>query len=142
MVSFTRTLQKHITKTGTHYVLSIPREIAQDLQLEAGGLCSIEVRAESKGKSYVALTPYQKDPLYIRHFNPDGLDNDEPVMTAIPLGNPVTKGRSQAVDRQQFKSFMASSNLMLKYIKLRLNLMRSIKAGRAALAIAFRERGF
>ena len=142
MVSFTRTLQKHITKTGTHYVLSIPREIAQDLQLEAGGLCSIDVRTEPKGKAYVALTPYQKDPLYIRHFNPDGLDNDEPVMTAIPLGNPVTKGRSQAVDRQQFKSFMASSNLMLKYIKLRLNLMRSIKAGRAALAIAFRERGF
>jgi hypothetical protein len=142
MVSFTRTLQKHITKTGTHYVLSIPREIAQDLQLEAGGLCSIDVRTEPKGKAYVALTPYQKDPLYIRHFNPEGLDNDEPVMTAIPLKNPVTKGRSQAVDRQQFKSFMASSNLMLKYIKLRLNLMRSTKSGRAALAIAFRERGF
>ena len=114
MVSFTRTLQKHITKTGAHYVLSIPREIAQDLQLEAGGLCSIEVRAESKGKSYVALTPYQKDPLYIRHFNPEGLDNDEPVMTAIPLKNPVTKGRSQAVDRQQFKSFLVTSNLMLR----------------------------
>jgi len=57
MVSFTRTLQKHITKTGTHYVLSIPREIAQDLQLEAGGLCSLEVRARPKGKAYVALTP-------------------------------------------------------------------------------------
>ena len=142
MVSFTRTLQKHITKTGTHYVLSIPREIAQDLQLEAGGLCILEVRAESKGKAYVALVPYQKDPLYIRHFNPEGLDNDEPVMTAIPLENPVTKGRSQAVDRQQFKSFLVTSNLMLKYIKLRLNLMRATKAGRAALAIAFRERGF
>jgi hypothetical protein len=38
MVTFTRTLQKHVTKTGTHYVLSIPREIAQDLQLEADGL--------------------------------------------------------------------------------------------------------
>ena len=33
MVSFTRTLQKHITKTGAHYVLSIPREIAQALDL-------------------------------------------------------------------------------------------------------------
>ena len=142
MVSFTRTLQKHVTKTGTHYVISIPREIAQDLQLEAGGLCNLEVRTESKGKAYVALVPYQKDPLYIRHFNPEGLDNDEPVMTAIPLENPVTKGRSQAVDRQQFKSFLVTSNLMLKYIKLRLNLMRSTKAGRAALAIAFRERGF
>jgi hypothetical protein len=37
MVSFARTLQKHITKTGAHYVISIPREIAQDLQLEAAG---------------------------------------------------------------------------------------------------------
>jgi hypothetical protein len=49
MVSFTRTLPKHITKTGTHYAALImsyrsspPREIAQDLQLEADGLCSIE----------------------------------------------------------------------------------------------------
>jgi hypothetical protein len=29
IASFTRTLQKHITKTGAHYVLSTPREIAQ-----------------------------------------------------------------------------------------------------------------
>jgi hypothetical protein len=34
---FTRTLQKHVTKTGAHYVLSIPREVAQDLQLELVG---------------------------------------------------------------------------------------------------------
>ena len=143
MVSFTRTLQRHVTKGGAHYVLSIPREIAQDLQLEAGGLCSIDVMARPKGKAYVALTPYQEDPLYIRQFNIEGLDvYDEPLMKVIPLENPVTKGRSQAVNRQQFESFMASSNLMLKYIKLRLNLMRSTKAGRAALAIAFRERGF
>ena len=136
MVSFTRTLQKHITKTGTHYVLSIPREIARDLQLEAGGLCNLEVRTEPKGKAYVALTSYQEGPLYIRQFNIERLDDyDEPLMNAIPLENPVTKGRSQAVDRQQFKSFLVTSNLMLKYIKLRLNLMRSTKSGRAALAM-------
>ncbi len=34
MVSFARTLQKHATKTGTYYVLSIPREIAKDLVLK------------------------------------------------------------------------------------------------------------
>jgi hypothetical protein len=138
MVTFTRTLQKH----GAHYVLSIPREVAQDLQLEAGGLCSIEVRAESKGKTEVVLTSYQDDPVYIRHFNPEGFDNDEPVMIAIPLEKPITKGRSQAVDRQQFESFVASSNLMLKYIKVRLNILRSTKSGRAALENAFRKRGF
>ena len=109
MVSFTRTLQKHVTKTGTHYVLSIPREIAHDLQLEAGGLCSLEVRARPKGKAYVALTPYQKDPLYIRQFNTEKLaDYDEPLMKAIPLEEPITKSRSQAVNSQQFKLFIAA----------------------------------
>jgi hypothetical protein len=143
MISFTRTLQKHITKTGAHYVLSIPREIAQDLQLEAGGLCNLEVRTEPKGKAEVALMSYQDNPLYIRQFNIKGLeDYDEPLMNAIPLENPVTKGRSQAVNRQLFKSYIASSNLALKYIKIQLNIMRSTKSGRTALAIAFRERGF
>ena len=140
---FTRTLQKQATKTGDYYTLSIPREVAQDLQLEAGGLCSIDVRTEPKGKCEVVLMSYQDNPLYIRQFNIKGLDDyDEPLMNAIPLENPVTKGRSQAVNRQQFESFMASSKLMLKYIKVRLDIMRSTKAGRAALAIAFRERGF
>jgi hypothetical protein len=139
MVSFTRILQKHVTKTGAHYVLSIPREIAQDLQLEAGGLCSLEVRTEPKGKAEVALISYQDSPLYIRQFNIEGLDvYDEPLMKAIPLENPITKGRSQAVNRQLFKSYIATSNLALKYIKVRLKIMRSTKAGRAALAIAFR----
>jgi hypothetical protein len=143
MVSFTRTLQKHITKTGAHYVLSIPREIAQDLQLEAGGLCSLEVRTEPKGKCEVALMSYQDNPLYIRQFNIEGLDvYDEPLMKAIPLENPITRGRSLEVNRQLFKSYIASSNLALKYIKIQLNIMRSTKSGRAALAIAFRERGF
>ena len=143
MVSFTRTLQKHVTKTGTHYILSIPREIAQDLQLEAGGLCSIKVRARPKGKAYVALTPYQKDPLYIRQFNTGRLaDYDEPLMKTIPLEGPITKGRSQAVNRQLFKSYIAASNLAFKYIKAQLDIMRSTKSGRAALVIAFRKRGF
>ena len=126
MVSFTRTLQKHITKTGTHYVLSIPREIAQDLQLEAGGLCNLEVRARPKGKAYVALTPIQEGPLYIRRFNIKGLDDyDEPLMKAIPLEEPITKGRRQAANRQLFKSYIAASNLALKYIEIQLNVMRS-----------------
>jgi len=112
MVSFARTLQKHITKTGAHYVISIPREIAQDLQLEAGGMCSLEIRARPNGKAEVALMSYQDNPLYIRQFNIKGLDDyDEPLMNAIPLEEPITKGRSQAVNRQLFKSYVAASNL-------------------------------
>jgi hypothetical protein len=143
MMRFTRTLQKHVTKTGDHYVLSIPREVAQDLRLEAGGLCSLEVRTKPKGKAEVVLTSYQDDPLYIRHFNIEGLDvYDELLMTAIPLKDPITKGRSQAVTTQQFKSFIAASNLALKVVKTRLDMMRSTKSGREAIAKAFRRRGF
>jgi hypothetical protein len=70
------------------------------------------------------------------------MTNDEPLIKAIFLGEPITKGLSQAVNRQQFQSFIASSNLALKYIQAQLNIMRSAKSGRAALAIAFRRRGF
>ena len=86
---------------------------------------------------------YQDSPLYIRQFNIKGLDDyDEPLMKTIPLEEPITRGRSQAVNRQLFKSYIAASNLALRYIKVQLKIMRSTKAGRAALAIAFRERGF
>jgi hypothetical protein len=140
---FTRTLQKRVTKTGAHYVLSIPGEVAQDLQLEAGGLCSLEVMAESKGKVEVILTPYQDAPVYIRHFSNEGLDvDDEPVMTAIPLEEPITRGRSQPVTTQQFKPFLAASKLLFKYIEAGLNTMKSTESGRAALENAFRRRGF
>ena len=139
---FTRTLQKRVTKTGAHYVLSIPREVAQDLQLEAGELCSLEVMAESKGKVEVILTPYQDAPLYIRHFSNEGLDvDDEPVMTAIPLEEPITRGRSQPVTTQQFKPFLAASKLLFKYIEAGLNTMKSTESGQAALENALRRRG-
>jgi hypothetical protein len=64
------------------------------------------------------------------------------LIRSIPLGEPITKGRSQAVNRQQFMSFIASSNLGLKYIQAQLNIMRSAQSGRSALAVAFRRRGF
>ena len=89
-----------------------PGEIAPDLQLEAGGICNLEVRARPKGKAEVALMPYKDKPIYIRQFIIEGLDDyDEPLMRAIPLEEPITKGRSQAVNRQLFKSYVAASNL-------------------------------
>ena len=91
----------------------------------------------------MALTPIQKDPLHIRRFNIERLDDyDEPLMKAIPLENPISKGRSQAVNRQLFKSSIIALNLATKYVKVRVDIMRSAKSGRAALAIAFRRRGF
>jgi len=72
----------------------------------------------------------------------DSMTNDEPLIKAIPLREPITNGRSQAVNWQQFMSFIASSNLALKYVKAQLNIMRSAQSGRSALAVAFRRRGF
>jgi hypothetical protein len=143
MVCFTRTLQKRVTNTGAHYVLPIPREIAKDLQLDHGGLCSIRVRVTPRGRVEVVLKAYQDDPLYIRQFNIEGLDvYEEPVMTAIPLENPITKGRSQAVTCQAFKPFLAASRLALRVLKIRIDKMMSTPSGRAAMAIALRKRGF
>jgi glutamate formiminotransferase len=64
---FTRTLQKHVTNTGTHYALSIPREIAKALTLQDGGLCRIELVYKSymhkKGvKAQVVLMAYKDTP--------------------------------------------------------------------------------
>jgi hypothetical protein len=63
----------------------------------------------------------------------------------------TTKKRDYAKEYKDFhglpeqiaaRSQIAASNLMLKYIKLRLDIMRSTKSGRTALENAFRERGF
>jgi hypothetical protein len=122
--------------------------------------------AESKGKVEVILTSYQDATLYIRHFSNERLDvDDEPVMTAIPLEEPITRGRSQPVGMcgimdqwidleepitrgrsqpvttQQFRPFLAASKLLFKYIEAGLNTMKSTESGRAALENAFRRRG-
>jgi hypothetical protein len=143
MVRFTRTLQKRVTKTGAHYVLSVPREVAQDLHLDQGGLCSLEVKVTPRGRAEVALNAYQDDPLYIRQFNIEGLDvYDAPLTISCPLEEPITKGPSQAVTRQAFKPFLAASRIAIKVLKIRIDKMMSTPSGRAAMAIALRKRGF
>ena len=84
--------------------------------------------------------PYKDKPIYIRQFIMEGLDDyDEPLMKAIPLKEPITKGQRQAVNRQRFKSSTIALNLATKYVKARVNIMRSTKSGRAALEITFRS---
>ncbi len=45
MIRFTRKLTKKITNTGDCYVLAIPREVAEVLRLEDGGLVSLRIWA-------------------------------------------------------------------------------------------------
>jgi hypothetical protein len=106
-------LQKHVTKTGTHYVLSIPREIAQALDLHGGGLCSIEIRPMAGGKAEVVLDNYQESPIVIDHF-----DLSEAEVVKIPLEKPVTKGPSRSVFCQELKLRLASLRIALKFLKV------------------------
>jgi len=140
---FTRTLQKQATKTGDYYTLSIPREVAQDLQLEAGGLCSIEVRERLRGSAEVALIAYQDDPLYVHQFNPASfVDDTIDPMTEISLTKPTTKGPSKQVESQGWKPTLRAVHWSLKVVEKRVDKMMSTPSGRAAMAEAFRRRGF
>lgn len=109
MVSFTRVLQKQVSKTGPHYVLSIPREIAHALNLQDGGLCHFEIKLEM---GEVVLNNYQERPLLISHF-----DLTEAGLFKMPLEKPVTKGPSRSVTHQEFKPCLASIRIALRFLK-------------------------
>ena len=140
---FTRKLQKHVTNTGAHYVLPIPREVAEELHLAQGGLCGLRVMVTPSGRVEVVLNAYQDEPIYIRQFNFEGLDDyAAPLTYYAPLDDPITKGPSQAVTRQAVKPLFAASDLALKCIKARVDKMMATPSGRAAMALALRRRGF
>jgi len=142
-IRFTRALQKHITDSGPRYVLSIPREVAQDLQLDQGGLCSIEVKELPRGGVEVTLKAYQDDPLYVHQFNPASfVDENIKPMTEISLTKPTTKGPSKQVQSQGWRPTLRALHWSLKVIKIRVDRMMSTPSGRAAMAEAFRRRGF
>ncbi len=95
---FTRTLQKRVTATGTHYILSIPMEIAQDLDLQGGGLCSIEIRNKcNKNKKAEAVLMAYKDtpPLYREIFDPTRVHSGDGThgFIEVPIP-PRTRGPS------------------------------------------------
>lgn len=57
---FTRTLSVKYHSTGDHYFLSIPRPVAEALNLhEDGGLVSIEVLDHNKKESSIVLKAYR-----------------------------------------------------------------------------------
>ena len=142
MIRFTRILQKRVTNTGDHFVLSIPREVAQDLQLEQGGLCSLEIRERPRGRAEVTLKAYQDDPLYVTQFNPASfIDDDIDPTMELPL-TPTTKGPSNQVSRQELRPTLRAIHWALKVLEKRFDKLLSTKSGRAALQEAFRRHGF
>jgi hypothetical protein len=143
MMRFTRTLQHKVTETGHCYTLSIPMEVAQDLQIEQGGLCSISVLELPRLGKFVALKAYQDKPLLIMEFNPSFLTEDNAsAMIETPLEYPTTKGPSKEITIQGFKPFIAASRLALRVLKMKIDIMMSTPSGRAAMTQAFRQRGF
>ncbi len=53
MIQFRRRLTKKITNTGVSYTLAIPREVAEVLRLEDGGLVSLEARYRYDGDQWI-----------------------------------------------------------------------------------------
>ncbi len=97
---FTRTLQKRVTATGSHYVLSIPREIAQALDLQDGGLCSIGIpdNSHKNKKAEAILMAYKDTPLLYREiFDPTRVHSGDGTygFIEVPI-SPRTRGPSRS----------------------------------------------
>mgnify|MGYP006910665880 CR=1 FL=1 len=69
VIRFKRKLVKKTTTTGTHYTVSIPREIADELKLIDGGLVSLRIWSH---RNEVLLQNYDDSILkpYIEAFDP------------------------------------------------------------------------
>ena len=136
-MQFIRSIQQHVTANGDHYVLSIPREIAQALQLDDGGLVLFEVK-----DSGVAIQPYEDSPLLIDQFNPEFIeDSGMRSFVKVPLTCPTTRGKSKDLVCQSFKPCTKAHRLALKVLKRKIDEMLATPSGRASLAAAFRRRG-
>jgi hypothetical protein len=62
MVRFVRTLQHRTTKQGRDfYALSVPPQVAEALDLKAGGPVDIIVTPGKKGRYEVTLNRHQED---------------------------------------------------------------------------------
>ena len=92
MMHFTRKISVKHHPTGDHYVLSIPRPVAEALNLhEDGGLVSIEVLDCNKKESSIVLKSYRdSDFVWREQFDPTHPNAFRPVV--IP---PRTLGPSK-----------------------------------------------
>ncbi len=91
---------KRVTATGTHYVLSIPREIVQALDLQDGGLCSIEIvnKLNTNKKAKAILMAYKDTPpLYREIFDPTRVHSGDGTYGFIEVPIlPRTRGPSRS----------------------------------------------
>ena len=101
MLRFTRTISVKHHPTGDHYVLSIPRQVAEALNLheEEGGLVSIEIVNKSnthKKGSCAVLKAYRDGPIPWREaFNPQvWRDSQADMFKPVPVP-PNTLGPSR-----------------------------------------------
>lgn len=96
MVRFRRKLTKKITNTGTCYTLAIPREIAEALRLEDGGLVSLRIWSH---RNEVLMQNYQDSPHPVREvFSPAQEDFIEVEAKPNTHGPSRSFGEYQHVD--------------------------------------------
>lgn len=115
MIRFTRKLCKKITNTGdTCYTLAIPREIAEVLRLEDGGLVSLEARYRYDGDRWI------QDHFVIKNyddsikatteiFDPLGVHSGDGTYGFVDVEiEPKTKGPSRVVEEGRITDFRHS----------------------------------
>lgn len=128
---FTRTLSVKRHPSGDHYVLSIPRQVAETLNLheDDGGLVSIEIVYKLHNKKKVArLQAYRDTPIPWREaFNSrvwkdSGADTFKPVV--VPpntLGRSRPTGCGKVVDP---RASLRESRLALQYLQAMRKLLK------------------
>ena len=133
MLRFTRTISVKHHPTGDHYVLSIPRQVAEALNLheEEGGLVSIEIVNKSnthKKWSCAVLKAYRDGPIPWREaFNPRvWMDHKAPLFKPVPVP-PNTLGRSRPTACSKVIDLHAAprdSRLALQYLQTMRKLLK------------------
>jgi hypothetical protein len=108
---FTRTLSVKHHPTGDHYQLSIPAQVAQALDLQDGGLVSIEIvnKLNTHKKGHVRLQAYRDSQIPWRQaFNPSmWRDPAADLFRPVPVP-PNTLGRSRPTGRGEVIDFKAA----------------------------------
>jgi hypothetical protein len=123
-MQFTRTISVKHHPTGDHYVLSIPRPVAEALNLheDEGGLVSIEIVHKLHNKKKVALLQaYRDTPIPWREAFNHRVWKDSSVDTFKPVVVPPnTLGRSRPTGCGKVvdpRASLRESRLALQYLQ-------------------------
>lgn len=100
---FKRTVSVKHHPTGDHYQLSIPPQVAQALDLQDGGLVSIEIlnKLYSNKKGSIRLQAYRDSPIAWREQLRPGMQSQSVAVPPRTLGPSKPWGTGEVMDFKQ-----------------------------------------